>query len=66
VMKLDLKTIATLLGVLALVGGWVIHFGGFYYTTQLRLDNIEESISHLEKKVNRAHKSKGKHQSGNK
>jgi uncharacterized membrane protein YciS (DUF1049 family) len=65
-MKLDLKTIATLLGVLALVGGWVIHFGGFYYTTQLRLDNIEESISHLEKKVNRAHKSKGKHQSGNK
>ena len=52
-MKLDLKTIATLLGVIALVGGWVIHFGGFYYTTQLRLDNIEESISQLEKKKNR-------------
>jgi len=55
-MKLDLKTVATLLGVIALLGSWVIHFGGFYYTTQLRLDNIEESISQLEKKKNRPHK----------
>ncbi len=64
-MKLDLKTIATLLGVIALVGGWIIHFGGFYYTTQLRLDNIEESISQLEKKVNLSHK-KRKHTNENK
>jgi len=64
-MKLDLKTVATLLGVIALLGSWVIHFGGFYYTTQLRLDNIEESISQLEKKVNRSHK-KRKHTNENK
>ena len=55
-MKLDLKTVGALLGILALLGSWVIHFGGFYYTTQLRLDNIEESISQLEKKKNRPHK----------
>jgi uncharacterized membrane protein YciS (DUF1049 family) len=55
-MKLDLKTVGALLAIVALLGSWIIHFGGFYYTTQLRLDNIEESISQLEKKSNRSHK----------
>jgi uncharacterized membrane protein YciS (DUF1049 family) len=61
-MKLDLKTIATILGVMGLLGTWVIHFGGFYYTTQLRLDNIEESISQLEKKAKRPHKRNKAHE----
>jgi len=59
-MKLDLKTIGALLGIAALLGSWVIHFGGFYYTTQLRLDNIEENVTQLEKKINRPHKRKTK------
>jgi len=61
-MKLDLKTIATILAVMGLLGTWVIHFGGFYYTTQLRLDNIEENISQLEKKAKRPNKRKSKNE----
>jgi uncharacterized membrane protein YciS (DUF1049 family) len=55
-MKLDLKTLGAILGIVALLGSWVIHFGGFYYTTQLRLDNLEETVSQLEKKTKRPHK----------
>ena len=62
-MKLDLKTLGAILGIVALLGSWVIHFGGFYYTTQLRLDNIEESISQLEKKAKRPQKRKHKNES---
>ncbi len=43
-MKVDLKTLATILGLIALVGGSVAHFGGFYYTTQLRLESLEENL----------------------
>ncbi len=45
-MKIDIKTLITLLTLAAALGG-------FYYTTQDRLDHLEENISKLEKKVNR-------------
>ena len=55
-MKLDIKTIITVLGIAATLGG-------FYYTTQLRLDDLEEKVSELEatdgklrKLINRKHK----------
>jgi len=50
-MKLDLKTIGTFLGIVALVGSWAIHFGDFYFSTQYRLETLEESVVQLEKKL---------------
>jgi len=59
-MKVDLKTLATILGLIALVGGSVAHFGGFYYTTQLRLESLEEKTSKLEKKIQKQDRKKNK------
>jgi len=39
-MKLDLKTLITMGGILAVLGG-------FYFTTQLRLDSLEEKIGKM-------------------
>ena len=66
-MKLDAKTLIPILSIVALLGG-------FYYTTQLRLDTLEEKvgafdtleqelskrIGTLEKRVNRINKKKAK------
>ena len=43
-MKLDIKTLITILTIAATLGG-------FYYSTQLRLDHLEESVIALEKQV---------------
>jgi|TARA_R110002110_G_scaffold39599_5_gene127639 uncharacterized membrane protein YciS (DUF1049 family) len=59
-MRVDLKTLATILGLLALVGGSIAHFGGFYYTTELRLESLEEKVSKLEKKIQRQDRKKNK------
>ena len=45
-MKLDIKTVITLLTFAAILGG-------FYYTTQMRLDSLEKDVSTLSKKVHR-------------
>jgi hypothetical protein len=39
-MKIDLKTVVTLLTMAALLGG-------FYYTTNMRLDSLEQQVSSL-------------------
>ena len=44
--NLDVKTLITLFTIATVLGG-------FYYSTQIRLDNLEENISTMEKKVNR-------------
>ena len=41
-MKLDIKALIPILSIVALLGG-------FYYTTQLRLDTLEEKVSTLSK-----------------
>jgi hypothetical protein len=46
-VKLDLKTVITLLGIAAMMGG-------FYYTTEMRLNNLESKVASLTKKVNKA------------
>jgi hypothetical protein len=55
-MKLDIKTIITLLTIAAALGG-------FYYTTNMRLDSLEDKIAELEategklkKLINRKHR----------
>jgi hypothetical protein len=45
-MKLDIKTLITLLTIAATLGG-------FYYTTQIRLDSLEQEISQVKKQVKR-------------
>ncbi len=45
-MKLDIKTLITLLTIAATLGG-------FYYTTQARLDNLEQEVTKLQKQVKR-------------
>mgnify|MGYP003654695178 CR=1 FL=1 len=45
-MKLDIKTLITLLTIAAVLGG-------FYYTTQIRLDNLEEEVMQIQKQVKR-------------
>ena len=45
-MKLDIKTLITLLTIAATLGG-------FYYTTQSRLDNLEEEVSQVKKQIKR-------------
>jgi len=45
-MKLDLKTVITLCTFAATIGG-------FYYSTQIRLDNLEEEVTQVKKQVKR-------------
>lgn len=45
-MKIDIKTLITLLTIAATLGG-------FYYTTQSRLDNLEDEVVQLQKQVKR-------------
>ena len=45
-MKIDIKTLITLLTLAAVLGG-------FYYTTEDRLDHLEDSVTKLERKVSR-------------
>jgi hypothetical protein len=50
-MKLDIKTVITLLTFAAVLGG-------FYYTTQMRLDTLEKDVAALSRKVHRISKNK--------
>jgi hypothetical protein len=45
-MKLDIKTVITLLGFAAVMGG-------FYYTTEMRLESLEGKVASLTKKINK-------------
>ena len=45
-MKIDIKTLITLLTITATLGG-------FYYTTQARLDNLEQEVSQVKKQIKR-------------
>ena len=45
-MKLDIKTVITLCT-------FVATLAGFYYSTQIRLDNLEEEVVQIEKQVKR-------------
>ena len=45
-MKLDIKTLITLLTIAATLGG-------FYFTTQTRLDALEQEVSEVKKQVKR-------------
>jgi len=45
-VKLDIKTVITLCT-------FVATLAGFYYSTQIRLDNLEEEVSQVEKQVKR-------------
>ena len=51
IMKLDIKTLITIITFAATMGG-------FYYTTQLRLDHLEENIASIEKKIKHIKKTK--------
>jgi hypothetical protein len=48
-MKLDIKTVITLLGLAAMMGG-------FYYTTEMRLESLEGKVASLAKKINKVAK----------
>ncbi len=50
-MKLDIKTLITIVTFAATMGG-------FYYTTQLRLSHLEENVAGIEKKIKHIKKSK--------
>ena len=50
-MKIDLKIFITLVTFAATMGG-------FYYTTQMRLDNLEKSIASVEKQIKQVKKKK--------
>lgn len=45
-MKLDIKTLITLLSIAAVLGG-------FYYTTQTRLDSLEQDVLQIQKQTKR-------------
>ena len=45
-MKLDIKIVITLCT-------FVATMAGFYYSTQIRLDNLEEEVVQIEKQVKR-------------
>ena len=51
-MKVDIKTIITL-------GALLVPLVGFYYTTNMRLDSLEEKIQQVQKQVKQI-KSKGR------
>jgi len=48
-VKLDIKTVITLLGFAAMMGG-------FYYTTEMRLESLEGKVASLTKKINKGAK----------
>jgi hypothetical protein len=50
-MKLDIKTLVTIVTFAATMGG-------FYYSTQLRLDNLESSVLNVEKQLKKLKKQK--------
>ena len=50
-MKVEIDTKAALT-----IGGIVALLGGFYYTTKMRLDNIEQEITELHSKVDKTNK----------
>jgi len=43
-MKLDLKTAIT-------IGTFIVTIAGFYYTTQYRLDALEDDVVVIQKKI---------------
>ena len=51
-INLDIKTLITIVTFAAMMGG-------FYYTTQSRLNDLESSVVKLEKQVKRLAKNKG-------
>jgi hypothetical protein len=50
-MKLDVKTLITLLTIAATLGG-------FYYTTQIRLDTLEQEIAQVKKQIKKINRNK--------
>jgi predicted secreted protein len=52
-VKFDIKTVITIITA-------AIVFGGFYYTTQHRLDHLEAKISDLEIEITKAKKRKSR------
>tara|TARA_R110002074_G_scaffold358498_1_gene530814 strand:+ start:254 stop:427 length:174 start_codon:yes stop_codon:yes gene_type:complete len=48
-LELNLTTILT-------IGGFVAVLGGFYYTTQHRLDHLEGKVSDLQEEIERVEK----------
>ena len=50
-MKLDIKTLITIVTFAATMGG-------FYYSTQLRLDHLEENVTSVEKQIKQLKKQK--------
>ena len=51
-VNLDIKTLITIVTFAAMIGG-------FYYTTQSRLNDLESTVIKLEKQVKRLAKNKG-------
>ena len=45
-MKVDIKTLITICTIAATLGG-------FYYTTQTRLDSLEQEVTSLKKQIKR-------------
>jgi hypothetical protein len=52
-LKLNIKTLITLLTIAATLGG-------FYYSTQSRIDDLESDVTVLKKQVKRLIRQKGK------
>ena len=52
-LKLDIKTLITLLTIAATLGG-------FYYSTQSRIDDLEKEVTVLKKQVKKLNRKKGK------
>ena len=52
-MKLDIKTLITIVTFAATMGG-------FYYSTQLRLDHLEENVLSVEKQIKQLKRQKKK------
>lgn len=45
-VNLDIKTLITIISIATMMGG-------FYYTTQTRLDSLESSVSDMQKQIKR-------------
>ena len=52
-MKLDIKTLITIITFAATMGG-------FYYSTQIRLDHLEDKVTGIEKQIKQIKKTKRK------
>ena len=50
-MKIDIKTIIT-------IGGLLVPLVGFYYTTNMRLDALEAQVASVQKQVKQIKKTK--------